>query len=124
METGAPTTYILLTFASDLWEKPCAVPPPFGCSPLAWRPPTLDGAPMLAIGAGGRAGSMVPPPGARGQPWRYTQRGRAPGRHLILGGTSPFILNLDVNGNLMVNLYMLISREILSLASAGEGVLW
>ncbi len=42
---------------------------------------------MLAIGAGGRAGSIVPPPGARGQPWRYKQRGRAQGRHLILGGT-------------------------------------
>src|SRR5579883_1940005 len=93
---------------------------------MALRPPTLDGAPMLAIGAGGlgehgaasrhptlaigaggrvesmvpppgtptlaigaggRVGRMVPPPGARGQPWRYTQRGRAQGRHLILGGT-------------------------------------
>src|SRR5579883_464987 len=32
------------------------VPPPFGSSPLAWRPPTLRGAPMLAIGAGGRGG--------------------------------------------------------------------
>src|SRR5579883_325984 len=65
-----------------------AVPPPVGCWPLACRPPTLDGAAMLAIGAGGgRAGSIVPPPGARGQPWRSKQRGRAPGRHLMLGGT-------------------------------------
>src|SRR5579883_1340627 len=43
------------------------VPPPVGCSPLALRPPTLLVAPMLANGAGGRAGSMVPPPGAIGQ---------------------------------------------------------
>src|SRR5579885_659562 len=40
------------------------IPPPVGCSPVALRPPTLLVAPMLAIGAGGRAGSMVHTPGA------------------------------------------------------------
>src|SRR5579883_2595644 len=41
--------------------------PPLGARGQPLRPPTLDGAPMLANGAGGRAGSMVPPLGAIGQ---------------------------------------------------------
>src|SRR5579883_893062 len=76
-------------------EEPAYVPPPVGCWPLALRRPTLDGAPMLAIGAGGegRAGRIVPPPGARGQPWRWMERpcplpapGASPGATRNVGG--------------------------------------
>jgi hypothetical protein len=63
---------------------------------------------MLAMGAGGTAGSIVPLPGARGQPWRSKQRGRAQGRHLILGGTEKshmvtFSEGVCYNGNVVLN---------------------
>src|SRR5579883_2060794 len=54
------------------------VPPPFGCWPLAWRPPTLDAAPMLAIGAGGRVASFLPPPDAHARHWRWGEGGELP----------------------------------------------
>src|SRR5579885_1001971 len=47
------------------------VPPPFGCSPLAWHPPPWDGTPMLFLQGCSCLCSI----------------GLAPGRHLILGGT-------------------------------------
>src|SRR5579883_2283357 len=76
--------------APDGWQNPRE-----GCSTTCWGlacglAPALVGCSANARHwrrGRGRAGSLVPPPGARGQPWRYTQRGPAPGRHLILGGT-------------------------------------
>src|SRR5579883_1237739 len=54
-----PISFHLLIFASLLALKMSPllfVPPPVGRWPMAWRPPTLHVAPMLAIGAGGREG--------------------------------------------------------------------
>src|SRR5579883_1185110 len=68
---------------------PCARPRGMErqCSPLALGGGLGASCRLAAPGASPGVGSLVPPRGARGQPWRSKQRGRAQGRHLILGGT-------------------------------------